>query len=738
MNKYLILLFCFFVTYNQVNAQPENSSSELEQILSTNSAFNKNSAFSKFETQNNQVLPPDEAFILSVKAKDAKTLVAHWKIAKGYYLYRNRFIFGLKGEGTLGASFPRGEMVEDVKYGRIEIYEDEIEIEILVLGDKEQDVLDLKVSYQGCAKDRMCYPPIEKTVFVLLPLTQQTPKTQEKPKFLPVEQAFVLSTELAKLKPAIIVKWKIADGYYLYRDKFAFTLEDGTQLKSLQLPPSILKQDPLFGDVQIYQQALLEIELPLPANLQTDNINLKVLYQGCAFSGYCYPPTEKVVKITRNNNLSEQDYLANLLANANIFYTLIVFFGLGLLLSLTPCIFPMIPILSGIIIGQGKSLTTYKAFIMSLIYVLAMAFTYAILGVLTGLLGENLQVAFQNSWVLITFALIFVLLALSMFGFYELQLPSSWQTKLTSFSHRQQGGTLIGVAIMGILSALIVGPCVAAPLVGALMYISQTGDAILGGLALFTMSLGMGVPLIIVGISAGHWLPKAGKWMEAVKAVFGVMLLAIAIWLLARILPGQIIMLLWASLLITAAIYMGALEPVTLGWSKLWKAWGLILLIYGIILIIAASSGQTNPLKPLAFLTVQNSLNQSKTDKSSPFKFIKGVAELEQGLNSAKNKLVMLDFYADWCVSCKEMDYFTFSDSEVQKILANFVLLKTDVTPNDAQDKALYKRFGIFGPPAILFFDKQGQEQKSNRIVGFMSAEQFVLHLTKVIQSSIK
>ena len=402
----------------------------------------------------------------------------------------------------------------------------------------------------------------------------------------------------------------------------------------------------------------------------------------------------------------------------------------------------MIPILSSIIVGQGKEVTTYKAFWISLTYVVAMALTYAIVGALTALLGENLSAAFQTPSVLVSFSLIFVLLSFSMFGFYKLELPSSLQTKLATISHRQQGGTLIGVAIMGMLSALIVGPCVAAPLLGALIYISQTGDALLGGLALFSMGMGMGVPLIIVGMSAGHWLPKAGNWMESVKNVFGVMLLAVAIWMLQRIIPIQATMLLWASLLIISAVYLGVLDnlPVGIsGWHKFWKGLGVIFFIYGILLIIGAASGNLNPLQPLykplpKTQPVQTTQNQSS--ESQQFKPIKGIKGLERELAAAKaaNKPVMLDFSAEWCVSCKEMDSFTFADAGVQTLLKNFIVLRADVTANDEQDKALNKRFQIFGPPMVLFFDRKGKEQPDKRIVGFMPAEEFRQHLKQVLQ----
>lgn len=648
---------------------------------------------------NSQVLPPDQAFVFSTYMDDdSNVLVARWEIADGYYLYRDQFKFALQNGGVLGeAQFPAGNFKDDAKYGRVEVYENLLEIKLPVNDIKNS--LHLVVNYQGCAEDRLCYPPIEK-VSVL--------NVNKKNNFIKASEAFIFSAQFTS-PSYVVLKWRIADGYYLYKDKFNFTLESEGQLGVAKLPTS---------DKEIYQQAELEIIVPIKTE-GLDKLTLKVEYQGCAVAGYCYPPITKLVNLSLGE-ISEQDRLAKLLTNSNIWYALLVFFGLGLLLSLTPCVFPMIPILSSIIVGQAKDVTTYKAFVMSLVYVLAMAVTYAVLGVVTGLLGENLQVAFQDPLVLVSFASMFVILSLSMFGFYELQLPQGLQTKLTSWSNSQQGGTLIGVAIMGVLSAVIVGPCIAPPLAGALLYISQTNDALFGGLALFVMSLGMGIPLIIIGISAGHWLPKVGAWMDNVKAIFGVILLAMAIWILDRVLPEQVIMLLWASLLIVSAVYMGALDAASSGWRKFWKGLGIIFLVYGVLLMIGAVNPNPNPSQPLI--------------KSDNFIPIKGVNGLNAELAAARNKLVMLDFSAEWCVSCQEMDDFTFSDSEVQKLLTNFVLLQADVTANDIKDKALYKKFGVFGPPAILFFDKNGQEQTAFRVVGFMSADKFRQHLKKIIQ----
>jgi len=564
------------------------------------------------------------------------------------------------------------------------------------------------------------------------PITQQ--------EFLPHEQAFVFYVDIQN-PDNVIFQWQIADGYYLYQHKFKFSIKGKGALGKPQMPPAVRKTDAVYGDTQVYQQPLLEISLPIEKNEDIQAIIVE--YQGCADAGLCYPPITQVVNLSSSPTteiqgesttpIAEQDRIAESLAKDNIFYVLIAFFGFGLLLSLTPCVFPMIPILSSLIVGQGEQVSTQKSLFISIIYVLSMAFTYAIAGVIAGLVGENLQATFQNQWILISFSLIFVILSLSMFGFYELQIPNTLQTKLSKISHRQESGTFTGVAIMGVLSALIVGPCIAAPLAGALIYIGKTGNALLGGLALFSMSLGMGVLLIFVGVSAGHLLPKAGAWMDAVKSVFGVLLLAVAIWMLDRVVSAQISMMLWASLLIVSAIYMNALDNLKIGasgWHKLWKGLGFILLIYGILLVIGAASGRGTLLRPLQGI---GSVVGATTQKTHLFKQIKGLEGFKREMEAAQGRYVMLDFYADWCVSCVEMEQFTFTDQKVQALLSEAVLLQADVTANDAQDKELYKHFGIFGPPAILFFAPDGQEKAAYRVVGFMPADEFYQHVTQVL-----
>jgi len=576
------------------------------------------------------------------------------------------------------------------------------------------------------------------------------------------------------------LQWDIADGYYLYkkRIKLAATVinsknlssKEGqaTQLGKPQFPASLFIDDPAYKGMEVFRNTLIVKYALSGSETSFANTKLKIKYQGCADVGVCYPPVKKIIKLadlkpsihvskasdvahsvntsTVSSNIkleqetkSEQDTIASSLASDNFILTLFSFFGFGLLLAFTPCVFPMIPILSGIIIGQGQQLSTRKAFGLSLAYVLAMALAYTVVGVLAALFGTNLQIWFQNPWVLSSFAGIFVVLSLSMFGFYDVQMPSFIQVKLNNLSNKQESGKLISAAIMGVLSALIVGPCVTAPLVGALIYIGQTGDTILGGAALFCLGLGMGAPLLVIGTSAGKILPRAGMWMEAVKGIFGVLMLAVAIWLLARILSPLITQLLWALLLIVSAVYMGALRQHnkdTTQWQLLWKGLGLALMLVGFLMVVGASTGKSNLLSPLANLSGGASTILPSEHEGIVFKPIKSIGDLNENLKQAgKSKQVtMFDFYADWCTSCKEMEEITFKDSAVKLKLSKVHKIQADVTANDNIDTELLKHFGIIGPPAILFFDEQGEELRNQRIVGYMGADKFLKHIAKVVE----
>ena len=563
----------------------------------------------------------------------------------------------------------------------------------------------------------------------------------KKPSFLPADQAFTLSVHAVDQK-TVLASFKITPGYYLYRDKIHFTLADGKPTQ-LALPKGEEKDDPNFGLIEVYHQSF-QAEVKLPKVDVKKTLVLNASYQGCSDNGLCYPPIDKVFNIELMQSITavappittapateektapdnENTQIAKVFQSGSFWLIVSFFFGAGLLLSLTPCVFPMIPILSGIIVGRGHKITHMHAFILSLAYVLGMAVTYAIAGVAAGYSGNLLSNALQTPWVLGSFAAMFVILSLSMFGFYELQLPSALQSKLTDTSNKLHGGHLSGVFGMGALSAIIMGPCVAAPLAGALLYISQTHDAVLGGTALFVMALGMGVPLLIIGTSAGTLLPKAGAWMESVKRFFGVMMLALAIWIISPVIPLSVQMGLWAALLIFSAIYLHALDPLphnARSWNKLGKGVGILALLLGVAYLIGALSGARDILRPLGNLGRAT----AETNHSLVFERVKTSAELDAKIAQAAGKTVMLDFYADWCISCKEMERFTFSDAGIQAKLKNTLLLQADVTANDADDKALLQRFQLFGPPATLFFNKQGKEIADSRVVGYQDARQF-------------
>lgn len=564
------------------------------------------------------------------------------------------------------------------------------------------------------------------------------------------EIAFQLSINQVS-NDQLALYWQIEPGYYLYKDKFsASTTTPSVEIINAIYPQGKLKQDPLFGEVEVYygkNNALIPVDVK---DQSVKEIILELAYQGCKEGAICYPPIKKSLPVSFSFNvnetstlssrvdktklLSEQDTITQKLKDKSLLINILTFFGFGFLLALTPCVFPMIPILSGIIVGEGERITRLRAILLSISYVLAMALTYAVLGVIAGLFNINLQAASQNIWVISLFSAIFVALALSMFGFYELQLPSSWQSKLTNAQTRERG-TLKGAAFMGALSAIIVGPCVAPPLAGALLYISQTGNAVLGGLALFAMGLGFGVPLLVVGATSGELLPRAGAWMESIKRVFGVIMLGVAIWFLERVLPQPVILILWAALFISSAVFMGALdriESTTTNWQKLCKGLGLVVLVYGVVLIIAAAKGNGTVLKPFTSSSFSGSVTRHE---QLPFSYIANLDELTQRLDQARqeNKNVMLDFYADWCVVCKEMEAYTFTDPTVRQSLSQLVLLKADVTRNNQSDKALLKHFDLFGPPAILFFNTDAVEVKSHRLVGFIEADDFVTHISQAI-----
>lgn len=725
-------------------------------------------AFSFTSHAADELLEVDDAFVLQQPTVDNQAIQIHWKIADDYKLYKDKISVTASNITLAETQFSKAETVDDALFGKSEVFHGSASVTIPFSGSA--NTTELTVKYQGCAdKIGVCYPPQTRTFNLNLPakafennqttdqkfgslsaLNDFLKQDNEQPELLDAEDAFAFSHSIQDGQ--LELSWNIAKDYHLYQDKIKASIIKGkASLQTLNLPKAELIDDELFGKTMVYHG---QLSASLPITEIKDKAIIQIEYQGCsAASGVCYPPVKKQIEVdatninttastetaqpatvvNSNEQLSETDQIADTLKNSSVWIVIATFFIFGLLLAFTPCVFPMIPILSSIIVGQGDQLTTRRAFVMSLVYVLAMSVTYTVAGVLAGVFGENLQVAFQNPWIIGSFAVIFILLALSMFGFYELQLPSSLQSKLTNISNKQQGGTLTGVAIMGFLSALIVGPCVAPPLAGALIYIGQTGDALLGGTALFAMSMGMGLPLLLLGTSAGKLLPRAGAWMDNVKAVFGVMLIGIAIWMAERIVPAEVAMLSWALLFIISAVYLGTFETSNgkTGWAKLAKGFGIALFLYGAMIFIGLLGGSKQMLQPLKVFQGGGSSVQMQSEHLT-FKTIKSLTDLETEL--AKGNPVMLDFYADWCISCKEMEALTFTDAGVHTALKGVTLLQADVTANDATDKALMKQFGIIGPPAILFFNTTGTEQKAQRVVGFKKAEDFTQNINKAFK----
>ncbi|WP_372528009.1 protein-disulfide reductase DsbD [Piscinibacter sp.] len=574
------------------------------------------------------------------------------------------------------------------------------------------------------------------------------------PELLPPDQAFQLAVRVRDANTLVAVLTP-AKNHYLYRDRINFSIADPPTISiaSVSLPKGEPKADPTFGTVAVFHRPFEAVIGLKRSDAHADQLQLRATYQGCNEAlGICYPPIEKMIPVALSGvaspgessqapvadasgsptgGSSDGEHIRRLFAHGSAWALVAAFFGFGLLLAFTPCMLPMIPILSGIIVGHGQHMTRGHALGLSSAYVLGMAITYALAGVAAGLAGALLSAYLQSPWVLGSFAALFVLLALSMFGLYELQLPASLQSKLATAGSRLKGGRVAGVFLMGVLSAVIVGPCVAAPLAGALLYIGQTRDIGLGGLALFSMAIGMGLPLLVVGATAGHLLPKAGAWTQSVKQVFGVAMLAVAIYLVSPVIPVVVQQLLWAALLIVPAIYLHALDPLPAdapGHRRLFKGAGVLALVAGIALLVGALSGHRDILQPLAGFRSAASAER----RGLVFQPVNSVADLESRLHAARGRPVMLDFWAEWCVSCKEMDRLTFSDPRVQARLKDTVLLRADVTANAADHRAMLDRFSLFGPPGIVFFDKMGHEVDFP-LIGYMPPDEFLASLDRAL-----
>lgn len=715
------------------------------------------------------LLPVEEAFALETRATESELIVS-WDIAEGYYMYRHAFEFDAPGEGVALAEpvIPEGESTFDEFFGETETYRDRVEIRIPVVEAPADGPVTLQVKSQGCADVGVCYPPHRQRIEVDLPASG-TPAAIADANggispgsgglgglfdgsggALPAEEAFRFEA-IAGGPGTVLVRFFAQPGYYLYRDQFAFEIPDADiEVAEATLPTAEPMHDEYFGDTMVYfGEVDIPVHLSRPAGGERE-LQLRADFQGCKQDGICYPPMTRTLAVSipaaeaaiRPGTpaeaaaaadsgavaMGEQDRLAAALTGTPAL-ALTLFLLAGVLLAFTPCVFPMVPILSGLIAGEGDRITTGRAFRLSLVYVLAMALVYTAFGVVAGLFGQNLQALFQHPVVLSAFAALFVLLSLAMFGFYDLQLPASWQSRLNEWSNRAEGGTLLGAGVMGGLSALIVGPCVAPALMGALIYIGQTGDAVLGGTALFAMAMGMGIPLIVWGTSAGKLLPRAGAWMNAVKAVFGVGLLALAIWMLERIVPPAVTMLLWGALAVACGVYLGALTRLDAdvsGWRKLWQSLGVMLLVVGIIQFIGAASGGNDWLRPLNHLGGGG----QATVEQVRFQEVETLEEMRSAIETSSAP-VFVDFYADWCVDCVRMERRTFTDPDVARRMADFTLLKIDVTDyNDAHQEAL-EHFGLIGPPAYLFF-VDGRELAQYRTFGFLNPARFGALLDEV------
>ncbi len=713
-----------------------------------------------FAIGEDEFLPPEQAFEYTATA-DAQNVTVEWRATKGYYLYKKRMGISAATPGvTVGEPvYPKGEIHKDEYFGEQEVFRGTFKVSAPLTGANPGDTIALKLKWQGCADAGLCYPPSEwdanvkvaggSTADKILEAAKPAALVSGEDEYLDPEVAFVLTGE-ALADNNIQLNWRIADGYYLYKQRIALAPANAAQpVGAIVLPKGEPHSDEYFGEQEIYRQSV-DGTFSLPPG--TRPVDVHVTYQGCADAGLCYPPITKTVTIAADNAVtvaaaegsvslpiapavtstdtaaldpdclpSEQDTWAEKIKNGNLLLVLLGFFGTGLLLAFTPCVLPMVPILSGIIAGSGENVSTRRSFLLSVAYVLGMACTYTAAGIAAGAIGKgfNLQATFNQPWILILFSLLFVVLATSMFGLFTIEMPNFIQTRLSNTSNKQQAGTYAGVAVMGALSALIVSACVAPPLIAALTVISQTGEIARGGAALFAMSLGMGTPLLLVGASAGKLLPRAGAWMETVKNVFGVLFLAVAAWMLSRIAPDWAILPLWAvpAFALAWVLWRAVKKPTAVGNTL--RVGAVLSGLVGLTFLAGAALGSTDPLSPIP---------QWATPKTPlEFKRIKTLTDLERELAaaSADGRTVMLDFYADWCVSCKEMEHYTFTEPKVKEALGNAVLLQADVTANDAQDRELLQHFGIFGPPTIAFYSAQGVEQRDLRVVGFKDAEKF-------------
>nr|WP_297348489.1 protein-disulfide reductase DsbD [uncultured Glaciecola sp.] len=715
-------------------------------------------------------LTVDKAFAMDFEQSGSQ-LIVKWNVAEGYYLYKKQF--SIEADGALLGQpiYPEATEIEDEYFGLSDVYSQNIEV-IYPIIKADQDAV-IKVRFQGCAEAGLCYPPKQNDIYLNAVAIGETQADlfsngtksnksvesdslqglfDEQPTFLKVEEAFGFAFEQVDGK--LIVSWDIEDGYYLYKKQFK-TVVKNAELSEPIYPTSTQIEDEFFGVSDVFlEDMIVEYEI---TSADQDAI-VKLRYQGCATAGLCYPPTTKVIYLnavgdasmatpasssSNTSNDSEQFQLADrLLSNDSLLITLSLFVLLGLGLAFTPCVFPMYPILSSIIVGAGKEkLTTSRAFFLSFVYVQGMAITYSLLGLVVASAGVQFQAALQSPVILITFIILFVALAIAMFGGYEIQLPSKWQEKLNGVSNSQKAGNPIGVFIMGVISGLVASPCTTAPLTAILLVIAQSGDLTLGFTALYALSIGMGIPLILFGMTGGRLLPKAGQWMNVVKASFGFMMLSVAILFVERFIIADWTMLLWVALGLALFSYWFVVNQDTK--TTFLKGVRTLLIMLGLVVSIIVGINSTAKLgwhslaltAPHATSNMSSATTQSQlNEKGHPeFMVVKNLEDLyaKVGAASAEGKSVMVDLYADWCVACKEFETRTFPDPRVIKALENTVWMQIDLTDNTPQGLEFQEQFNITGLPTILFFDRNGYEVPRARVTGFMKAEPFAQHVEK-------
>lgn len=712
------------------------------------------------------IRPPDEVFEYAVTAT-ADEILFDFDVLDTAYLYRDRFKFESATPAvSLGQPvFPRGESHSDEFFGEQEIFRGTFEIAIPYVRTAPADTAEIALGLQGCDDAiGLCYPPQDWSATVSLPpgpaasaaagrttgLTGSLFAGSDSEEPLPVDQAFIANPRFDSAN-ALTVSWQIAPGYYLYRDKFSFAVDGGIQLGTPRLPEGVERSDQSFGDVEVYYDNV-DIVVPFArANPDAQPLAITVGFQGCKDGSICYPPDEQRFDITLpaassfpaesapadvgSAATAEQTRLSALILGDSWLGFLGAFYVAGLALSLTPCVLPMVPILSSIVAGQGKT-STSRGFWLSVSYVLGMAVTYTIAGALAALAGSQVQAAFQKPWIVSAFAGLFVVMALGMFGLFEIQMPAAIQSRLSGLANRQKAGTFLGTAVIGSLTALIVTTCVAPALIVALAAIGQRGDVVRGASALFVLAIGMGTPLLLVGASAGRLLPRVGPWMNTVKAGFGVVMIGLAIWMLERILPGTVTLVLWALLVFLSGVFLGAFDALPAEPTpsrRLAKGIGVLACLYGALMLIGAKLGGGDPLDPIPSVSSGLLAQPAASRQGLDFVAVESVAQLQTLLGQAKaaGQPVMIDFTADWCADCKKMEAYTFPDASVVAALEPFMLLRADVTANNADDKALLRYFETPGPPTIAFFDRSGRAVNPS-VVGYTAADDFAAHVSSV------